>query len=269
MAEQETETEAAAVDDHERELTDEMIALAKTRVGARLRTTRDRWNTEASRSAIRHYAQAHGMDNPLFSDPDYAANTRWKGIIAPPTFQETVGVATNEPQSDEERERARDALSGIHAWYAGTHNQWLLPVRPGDVLTHKSFQGDYVEKRSEFTGRTVLDYTCGETWNQNGELVARRTNYSIRGGRQNTWGERKKYAEIEQQTYTQEDLEKIWADYEKMEVRGANPRYWEDVNVGDELAPTVYGPLTVTDASVASGHAHAAFCANACVTSDV
>lgn len=248
MAEQESETKDVASDGgHERVLTDEMIALAKSRVGARLRTSRDRWNTEASRSAIRHYAHAHGMDNPLFSDPDYAQNTRWGGIIAPPTFHETVGVATKEEQTPEERERARDALSGIHAWYAGTHNQWLLPVRPGDVLVHKSYQGDYVEKRSEFTGRTVLDYTCDETWNQNNELVARRCNYSIRGGRQNTWGERKKYAEIEPQRYTEEELEKIWADYERMEIRGAEPRYWEDVNIDDELTPTVYGPLTVTD----------------------
>ena len=83
MNEQETETQEAAAG-HERELTDEMIALAKTRVGARLRTTRDRWNTEASRSAIRHYAQAHGMDNPLFSDPDYAATTRWGGPMTLP-----------------------------------------------------------------------------------------------------------------------------------------------------------------------------------------
>ncbi|MGE3857052.1 MAG: MaoC family dehydratase N-terminal domain-containing protein [Dehalococcoidia bacterium] len=246
MVEQETETEAAE-GGHERQLTDEMIALAKTRVGARL-TRRNRWNTEASASAIRHYAQAHGMDNPLYSDPDYAAKTRWKTIIAPPTFQETVGIVPKgEELTPEERERARDALSGIHAWYAGTHNQWLLPVRPDDVLIHRSYQGDYIEKRSEFTGRTVLDYTCDETWNQRGELVARRCNYSIRGGRQNTWGERKKYAEIEPQTYTPEELEKIWADYERMEVRGAEPRYWEDVQVGDELTPTVYGPLTVTD----------------------
>lgn len=242
-----TENSNERAEHKERELTDEMIALAKSRVGARLSTRRDRWNTEASRSAIRHFAQAHGMDNPLYSDPDYAANTRWQSIIAPPTFQETVGVSTGEEQTPEERERARDALSGIHAWYAGTHNQWLLPVRPGDVLTHKTYQGDYIEKRSEFTGRTVLDYTCDETWNQNGELVARRCNYSIRGGRQNTWGERKKYAEIEPQTYSAEDLAKIEADYERMEIRGANKRYWEDVEVGEELTPTVYGPLTITD----------------------
>ncbi len=29
-------------------------------------------------------ANAYGDDNPLFTDPDYAAGTRWDGPIAPP-----------------------------------------------------------------------------------------------------------------------------------------------------------------------------------------
>ena len=29
------------------------------------------------------------------------------------------------------------------------------------------------------------------------------------------------------------------------EVRGANPRYWEDVKVGDEIPQIVKGPLSV------------------------
>jgi len=32
---------------------------------------------------------------------------------------------------------------------------------------------------------------------------------------------------------------------EKEEIRGANPRYWEDVNVGDTTQPLVKGPLGV------------------------
>jgi acyl dehydratase len=46
----------------------------------------EQWNYEASRDVIRHYAWGLGDDNPLFSDPAYAAKTRWGGIIAPPTF---------------------------------------------------------------------------------------------------------------------------------------------------------------------------------------
>ena len=34
--------------------------------------------------------------------------------------------------------------------------------------------------------------------------------------------------------------------YANEEVRGATPRYWEDVNVGDELPRMMTGPMTVT-----------------------
>jgi acyl dehydratase len=240
--------------EEERELSDEMIAVAKSRVGAE-QQVRPGWNSEASRSAIRHFAQAHGMDNPLYSDPDYAQKTRWRDIIAPPTFYTTMGVPLPRQWTPEEQERARDPLSGIHAWYAGTHTQFFRPIYVGDVITVRSFQGDYIEKRSQFSGRTVVDYGCSESWNQRGELVVRSTTYSIRGGRQHKWGERQKYADIQPQTYTAEDIAKIDADYQRMEVRGANPRYWEDVHIGDELTPVVAGPLTVSDMlSFASGN---------------
>ena len=233
--------------EEEHTITDEMIALAKTRIGAKQRGSRDHWNTEASRSSIRHYAQSLGMDNPLYSDPEYASKTRWGGIVAPPTFYSTCGVAEEQQLTPEEREQARDPMAGIHGWYAGTHTQFLRPVSPDDVLTHRGRNGDYVEKRSEFTGRTVIDYNCNEIFNQREELVVRSTGYGIRGGRQKQWGERKKYADIETQTYTPEDIANIEADYDRMEIRGAEPRYWEDVQVGDELTPTVYGPITVTN----------------------
>lgn len=233
--------------EEEREITDEMLDQARARTGEELPSRRDGWNTQATQDAIRHYAQAMGMDDPLFSDVDYAATTRWGGVIAPPTFFRTLNKAPKREWSDEERARARDPLAGIHAWYSGTHTQWLRPVYEGDVLTNRSYRGEYVEKHSEFTGRSVLDYGCTEHWNQRGELVLRVTSHSIRGGRQRQWGDRKKYAEIEPATYTPDDIARIDAEYERMEIRGSTPRYWEDVNVGDELTPTVYGPLTVTD----------------------
>ena len=39
--------------------------------------------------AFRHVAEAYGDDNPLWSDPEHAAATRWGGVIAPPAL---VGV---------------------------------------------------------------------------------------------------------------------------------------------------------------------------------
>jgi hypothetical protein len=47
--------------------------------------------------------------------------------------------------------------------------------------------------------------------------------------------------------YTDEQLAEIDAAYAAETRRGAEPRYWEDVQVGDELQPRVKGPLTITD----------------------
>ena len=221
-----------------------MLERRRDTIGTEL-PSRDGFNTEASRDAIRHYAQSMGMDNPLYSDPEYAKKTSWRGIIAPPTF--SASVAVKKEFTPEEQLKQRDPLAGIHAWASGGYTQWLRPIHVGDVITTRNFRGDFVEKKSEFANRTILDYGCHEAWNQRGELVRRSTGYSIRGGRQRQWGERPKYADIQPQTYTPEDIAKIDADYERMEIRGANPRYWEDVKVGEELTPTVYGPLTVSD----------------------
>ena len=46
---------------------------------------------------------------------------------------------------------------------------------------------------------------------------------------------------------TDEDIEKIDEIYASERRRGAEPRYHEDVNAGDELPPMVKGPLTVTE----------------------
>src|SRR5262249_40612285 len=56
-----------------------------------------------------------------------------------------------------------------------------------------------------------------------------------------------KYAAIEPARYTDEDYERIDAIYAAERPRGAEPRWWEDVAVGDELQPMVKGPLTVTE----------------------
>jgi hypothetical protein len=54
-------------------------------------------------------------------------------------------------------------------------------------------------------------------------------------------------AELKRQTYSPEDIARIDEVYAGEQQRGALPRYWEDVNVGDELIPVIKGPLTMLD----------------------
>ena len=65
-------------------ITDEALDALRRRLNVRIENTLEPWCHEATRDAIRHYAHGIGDDNPLWCDPDYAANTRWGGIVALP-----------------------------------------------------------------------------------------------------------------------------------------------------------------------------------------
>ena len=39
---------------------------------------------EVEKGSVRRYAEAVGDDNPLYRDEEYAAATKYRGIIAPP-----------------------------------------------------------------------------------------------------------------------------------------------------------------------------------------
>jgi hypothetical protein len=56
-----------------------------------------------------------------------------------------------------------------------------------------------------------------------------------------------KYAQIEPYVYTDEEIARIEEQALAERCRGAQPRWWEDVAVGDVVGPLVKGPLTVTD----------------------
>jgi hypothetical protein len=47
----------------------------------------------ATKELILHMAQAADYWNPLWSNEEYARNTRWGGIIAPPAFQYCISHA--------------------------------------------------------------------------------------------------------------------------------------------------------------------------------
>jgi hypothetical protein len=59
--------------------------------------------------------------------------------------------------------------------------------------------------------------------------------------------DRKRGKKTEIHRYTEEELAKIYKLIDDEEIRGGNPRYFEDVNTGDELKSVVKGPLSLSD----------------------
>lgn len=190
----------------------------------------------ATRDAICHWAHGIGDRNPLWSDPDYAAKTRWGGILAPPTILYAM---------DRTVSGYVGGLPGIHAMFAGTDFSWRLPIREGDRITGESVLLDLVEKPSVFAKRAIQQTYRTSFRNQDGQVVAEADSWCFRTER-DTARERGKYRATEPHRYTKAEIEAVRKAYADEEIRGATPRYWEDVRVGETLPPVVKGPLTVT-----------------------
>jgi acyl dehydratase len=223
---------------------EEDIERAKSLVGMWAPSSAREHLTEATHDAMRNFARSYGDDNPLFGDELYGAGTRWGGQIAPPM----IGIGLNKPLlADPPKEKIRrPSFRGIHVFVSGSTWNWYRPLMEGDQLFSFGGTESVVEKKSEFAERSVLVTYANVKMNQRGEIVAISRTLAIHTERK-TAREKGKYASIEPATYTDEDIEKLDAIYAAEEVRGADPRYWEDVHVGDQLTPMAKGPLTETD----------------------
>ena len=200
--------------------------------------------------AFRHVAQAYGDDNPLFCDPDYAAGTRWKSVIAPPLL---VGGDTligedevTEIAADQKALMRGDPLRGVHAFYSGSFHEWWAPLLPGKRIRRRNALVGVGDKESEFAGRAVHEWTAQVFGEEKGPMLAGQYRLMIRTERKEA-RERSKEKTLTLEPYSREQIEEIDELYRTESVRGAEPRYFEDVAEGDVLGPIVKGPLTVTD----------------------
>ncbi|MCH8284408.1 MAG: MaoC family dehydratase N-terminal domain-containing protein [Chloroflexi bacterium] len=230
-------------------ITPDGVARMRARIGILVGGRRP-WNRTANEDTIRHFVNGVGDDNPLFVDPEYAAGTRWKGIIASPGFEVTMGISKRVTVPPEVREKGAHALSGVPNYYSGSSQDYYRPIRPGDTLYNRRFVSDVVEKRSEFGGgKSVVVYHKSEFINQRDELVALVTTYFVHAEREAS-EKTGKYLDVPEPSYDDDYLAKIDEAYENERHRGAETRYWEETEEGEEMPLMVRGPLTVTDVIV-------------------
>ena len=87
-------------------ITPESMARMRARIGI-LAPRPKPFNTVASEDSIRHYCYGYGEDNPLHTDPEYGAKTRWGSVIAPPAYMSTCGNVNAKPIPPDVREKGR------------------------------------------------------------------------------------------------------------------------------------------------------------------
>ncbi len=215
-------------------------------------TTNNYLTRTASADLIRIFVDGEGDLNPLYRDAEYAKKTKYKCITAPPNYLYTVSYAQHP-------EGRVPIIPGIAGFYSGCDREWFRPVCEGDNYTYRvTFPSEIKVMNSKFAGRKVQGYENCDYYRQGSEIVAGYSSYE-------TWAEiekikeNNKYGHLNQMpVYTEKDIDEIYAAQDREEIRGANPRYWEDVKVGDELTPVVRGPINEIerDAWMAAGHAH-------------
>ena len=126
--------------------------------------------TDVEKGAIVKFARAIQDDNPLFNDEVAARNSRFGGLIAPPTFLRSVG--TQRPELPFELPLTR-LLDGGSDW------EYFHPVRPGDRITSVAKITD-VSERTGRLGAMVFMTVVVTYRNQLDQVVATQTGTSIR-----------------------------------------------------------------------------------------
>jgi acyl dehydratase len=225
------------------DIDEEAFQEAKEMTGVELRTTdeglrrRHNWNTEATKDNIRHFAHGFGEENPLYTDPDYAAETQWGEQLAPPTWLYTVDRTVIAPK-----------LAGVQWIHGGNRFEFKRPVRRGDRFHVTAKQVTCERKEGRRSRDMVLQEGEVKYFDQEDELVAISICRTFRIPRPESSEEGSSVEQDrELERWDEAELTDIEDRILDQERRGNETRYWDTVSEGDELEPRLKGPLSLTD----------------------
>ncbi|HEY8611942.1 MAG TPA: MaoC family dehydratase N-terminal domain-containing protein [Roseomonas sp.] len=221
-------------------ITQEALDDLRGRIGKPIENTAEPWCYEATRDNIRHYAHGIGDDNPLWCDPAYAARSSQGGLVALPSFLFTTSRIISGYVG---------GLPGVHAMWSGADWRWHRWVRRNEEIRTEAWLSDLVEHETSFAGRAIRQVYHVNFYGEGGDLVAEAESWCFRTDRDAAREQGTKYTDVKAKPprqYTEEELDRVYRLYEAEEVRGATPRYWEDVAVGEALPTMAKGPMTVT-----------------------
>jgi hypothetical protein len=140
-------------------------------------------------------------------------------------------------------------LPGIHAMWSGSDWHWHKTVNRNDEITTEAWLKDLIVHETKFAGRAVQQIYHVDFFNQKGDLVAGADSWCFRTERDHAREQGTKYKEVKARAprqYSGREIAEAYKLYRNEEVRGAVPRYWQDVKEGEALPVMFKGPMTVT-----------------------
>jgi acyl dehydratase len=221
-------------------ITDEALDKLRQRIGVVIEDTIEPWCYEATRDNIRHYAHGIGDDNPLWCDPDYARGTRYGTLVAPPSFLFACDRVVSGYVG---------GLPGVHAMFAGCDIEWMRPIVRNTELRTRAWLKDLIEFDTRFAGRSVQQIYHVDFFDQDNQQLAAADTWCFRTDRDAARETGSKYSDLKggfRRVYDDETLREHAALYAAETVRGAEPRRFADIQVGEKLPRMAKGPMTVT-----------------------
>lgn len=216
-------------------ITEEALAVYRSRVGMSLRVS-GIFNEFATRDAIRRYCDGIGEGNPLYRDPDYAAASPFGRLVAPPSWVMSVFPGW-----------ILQGLPGVHVLHTSSDFEFLAPVAEGTRIVPESVFTGFRQVKSALGERAIIEIQNAAYKDGDGRVLTRVKVTGLRAERE---------AAREAGACEDFELPHPWTPGELLALeervlaeacRGAEPRYFEDVQVGDVLPPVTKGPLGLTD----------------------
>jgi acyl dehydratase len=191
---------------------------------------------------IRRWVMAMDYPDPIHWDHDFAAASKFGGIVAPQSFAAALDYGHGMQPACVGRIPGSHLLFGGEEWW-----HYGARLRPGDRLTQRRWFHDYKVTETKFAGPTI--FSRGDTVhiNQHGVPVCKERATSIRylaaeaerrgqfsaAGRKPDWT-REQLEAIEKQRFA-------WLTSNR---EGRTPRF-EEVSIGDRLPRRVIGPHSI------------------------
>jgi acyl dehydratase len=198
--------------------------------------------------SIRHFAYCIPDYNGLYLDHEYARTTRWGSIIAPPGYLYAHGtpawLSTRPGIKDATGQELDKGGNAGEAW------EFFRPVRPGDrVYSYGKIIGVEV-KRGRKLGDCALTTEIMRYTNDHNELVATLTLTTFRfrdAAVDEAGGVTRVYPPMEPGQYTRNKytFPRLPGTVPTPVRRVDSLRYFEDLEIGEELPKWELGPLMV------------------------
>ena len=125
--------------------------------------------SEVEKGAIIKFAEAIGDTNPIYNDEAAARQSRYGGMVAPPTFLRSMSAG---PLNVDVRIPYSANLDGGSEW------EYFEPIRPGDRITVTTKIADLYERAGRL-GNMLFQVRETKYVNQFGNTVAKQRTTGI------------------------------------------------------------------------------------------